>query len=235
VTDSHGQVISRLATILAGLQDVDPLAHRLCEAGRQMLDADGAALILPADDELRVTVCATDDLSAELEDAQVVVGQGPTTEALETSTVTRVDVGRGEGARWPLFDERVTVMGFTGVLTVVPLSFEHHTVGVLSARDQEVHETDPSLHRFLGAALAAALLEDPLATLAGSNGDGAWSAQAKVHQATGMLIAQLGVRTTDALALLRAQAFSTGATLLEISESVIDRHINFRDFTVEGD
>jgi GAF domain-containing protein len=235
MTDTYERVIARFASILASLQDVDPLVERLCEAGRQMLGADGAALVLPADEQLRVTVCATDDLASSLEDVQVVVAQGPTVTALETGLVMSADVGQGEDGRWPLFHERVTALGFDGVVTAVPLTLDQETVGVLMVHDTKPTTTGDNVYRFLGASLAAALLEDPLIALGGPAGDGRWTSQAKVHQATGMVIAQVGVRTTDALALLRAQAFSTGASLLEVAQHVIERHINFRDFTVEGD
>ena len=39
-------------------------------------------------------------------------------------------------------------------------------------------------------------------------GQGPWAERAEVHQATGMVVAQLGVPESDALALLRAHAYS---------------------------
>ncbi len=50
-----------------------------------------------------------------------------------------------------------------------------------------------------------------------------------------MIVAQVGVRTEDALALLRGQAFARNATLIEVAQDIIRRRINFRDFTIEGD
>ncbi len=235
MTETYDHVISRLASILASLQDVDPLVERLCEAGRRMLEADGASIVLPTEPDIRVTTCSTDELAATLEDLQVVVGQGPTPTALESGTVSRADLSSGDDVGWPLFRERASETGFTGILTAVPLVFEHHVVGVLSTHRGKGAEVDADVHRFLGAALAAALLEDPETALGFTHEEEGWSSQAKVHQATGMVIAQVGVRPTDAIALLRAQAFSAGTTLLEVAEHVIGRQINFRNFTVEGD
>ncbi|MBA4609074.1 GAF and ANTAR domain-containing protein [Aeromicrobium sp. Marseille-Q0843] len=235
MTETYDHVISRLAAILAALQDVEPMIERLCEAGRRMLNADGAAIVLPAESDLRVTACATDELAATLEDVQSVVGQGPTPSALDSGDVISAEVSRSGDGVWPLFHERVRQLGFVGVLTAVPLIFEHHTVGVLSVHRKAHDKTDAAVYRFLGAALGAALLEDPANALGGTSQEDAWSSQAKVHQATGMVIAQVGVRPTDAIALLRAQAFSAGTTLLEVAEHVLERQINFRNFTVEGD
>ncbi|SKB10190.1 GAF and ANTAR domain-containing protein [Aeromicrobium choanae] len=235
MTETYDRVISRLAAILASLQDVEPLVERLCEAGRQVLRADGASIVLPAQSDLLVTACATDELAATLEDLQTVVGEGPTTTALASGDASSADVADGADAAWPLFHERLVQLGFAGVVTSVPLIFEHHTVGVLSVHRQSPAELEAGVHRFLGAALGAALLEDPANALGGGSHEDGWYSQARVHQATGMVVAQVGVRPTDAIALLRAQAFSAGTTLLEVADHVLERQINFRNFTVEGD
>lgn len=235
MTETYDHVISRLAAILASLQDVEPLIERLCEAGRRMLRADGASIVLPGESDLRVTACSTDELAATLEDLQTVVGEGPTPAALDSGDVSTADIPGADDDAWPLFQERVVQLGFAGVITSVPLIFEHHTVGVLSVHRQSPHQVEADVYRFLGAALGAALLEDPANALVGGPQDVGWSSQAKVHQATGMVIAQVGVRPTDAIALLKAQAFSAGTTLLEVAEHVLERQINFRNFTVEGD
>ena len=49
MADTHERLIGRLATVLTTLRDVPSLADRLCEAGRQMMSAEGAAIILSSD------------------------------------------------------------------------------------------------------------------------------------------------------------------------------------------
>ncbi|RYJ02684.1 MAG: ANTAR domain-containing protein [Actinomycetales bacterium] len=88
---------------------------------------------------------------------------------------------------------------------------------------------------FLGVALGTALLQDPALGLTDDLLAEARSARAEVHQATGMVISQVGVRPEDAMALLRGQAFANGTTLLDVARQIVQRHINFRDFTIEGD
>lgn len=65
--------------------------------------------------------------------------------------------------------------------------------------------------QFLSDSVGAALLGDE----ASSTGEGlsSWASRATVHQATGMVVAQLGVSAEDALALLRAHAFSSDLPL----------------------
>src|SRR3954447_6657178 len=50
-----------------------------------------------------------------------------------------------------------------------------------------------------------------------------------VHQATGMIAAQLDVAVADALATLRAAAFASGRPLPEVAVDVVDRRISFHD------
>ena len=58
-------------------------------------------------------------------------------------------------------------------------------------------------------------------------GRGPWSERAEVHQATGMVVAQLGLPETDALALLRAHAYSHDQSVAETAHAVIDRRLAF--------
>ena len=51
--------------------------------------------------------------------------------------------------------------------------------------------------------------------------------RAEIHQATGMISAQASVTLVDALLLLRARAYSTSRTMLEVSRDVLDRQERF--------
>jgi AmiR/NasT family two-component response regulator len=51
----------------------------------------------------------------------------------------------------------------------------------------------------------------------------------EVHQATGMILAQMRVTPADALLVLRGHAFASGRTVLEVAADVIDRRLDFSD------
>jgi hypothetical protein len=51
--------------------------------------------------------------------------------------------------------------------------------------------------------------------------------RAEVHQATGMVIAQLGVTAETALARLRAHAFVHDLSITDVARAVIDRTLRF--------
>jgi hypothetical protein len=81
---------------------------------------------------------------------------------------------------------------------------------------------------------------DPPATSAGNGsttaggsadedttGGGAIELRRDIHQATGMVLAQLDISPTDAFSRLRAHAFSTNRTVQEVARDVLARRLNF--------
>jgi hypothetical protein len=51
--------------------------------------------------------------------------------------------------------------------------------------------------------------------------------QLQVHQASGMVLAQLGVSIDDAFLILRARAFSDGTSVAQVARDVVERRIRF--------
>src|SRR4029453_18307684 len=98
--DEH-RVLARFATVLASLRHEDSLSTWLCEASRRMLDADGAAATLNYNGEGRLTIHATDETSAALEDLQEVVREGPGFDAARARDVVVGRFAHGDDERWP--------------------------------------------------------------------------------------------------------------------------------------
>jgi len=61
----------------------------------------------------------------------------------------------------------------------------------------------------------------------GASLDHSLHGRAEVHQATGMVVAQLGVSATDALARLRAYAFVEQRLLSDVAHDVVSRRLRF--------
>lgn len=238
MAEVHQRLTGRLAAVLAAVHDMGQVTSRLCEAGRLMLDADGAALTLATSADAPATmVAATDALSIQLENLQDVLGEGPGRQAMRDGASQVADFGATDDVRWPLMHERTRSLGFSGTVLAVPLRPGGTVVGTLmvhrsSGTVLEAH--DAMTADFLSVALGTALLHDPaLARQDEVLGD-VWASRAEVHQATGMVISQVGVRPEDALALMRGQAFAAGRDLRDVARDIIDRRLNFRDFTIEG-
>ena len=65
------------------------------------------------------------------------------------------------------------------------------------------------------------------AWLHGPWSDGLWNDRAEVHQATGMILAQLDVSAQDAFVRLRAHAFATCRPLADVARDVVARRLVF--------
>ena len=52
--------------------------------------------------------------------------------------------------------------------------------------------------------------------------------RAEVSQATGMLVAQLGVEPAEALVRLRAHAYATGRSATDVARDILDRRLSWR-------
>lgn len=225
-------ILTRLAQLAAaGYATHKHLAERLGEAARLILGADGAWITVQNGTPNRTTLCATDLVATRLEDFQEVLGEGPCRDAFRTGEPVTTTLRDHPGSRWPEFTR--AAWQNLGPLTIcaVPMRPGQETFGVLSFYFQRTGDLPESLEtsQFLADAVGAALLRDPESTDGNAEVTGAWSSRAEIHQATGMVIAQLHVPAEDALAILRAHAYAHDTTLAGIAHQVVTRQLDFRE------
>ena len=115
--EDQADVLAKLALQISRDASL-PLAVRLCQACVDILQTDGGSLSLASTDAERMTLCATDDVAARLEDLQEVLGEGPGTSAFSSGqqVVARIPASREQGnGRWPMFADAVrqTLGGLT--------------------------------------------------------------------------------------------------------------------------
>ena len=79
-------ILAQLVRVVASETSDQPLPVRLCLASSAILGADGAAITLCYTETTRLTVCATDEIAARLEDLQEVLGEGPGPDAYITGS-----------------------------------------------------------------------------------------------------------------------------------------------------
>ena len=226
MSDRSG-VLAQLARVVAGTASDSPLPLRMCRACVSILGVDGGSITLAYDSPQRVTLCSTDNVAERLEDLHEVVGEGPSLWAYEHGMAVSTAVDGGADHRWPQFAE--SVKREIGQLSIyaVPIIPESEIVGVSTfyLRRQSSLLIDEETCRLLINAVGVALVADPDLTDDGSAGS--WASRDKVSQATGMVMAQLGLRPEDALALLRAHAYADNTSLNGVSQAVIERRLDF--------
>jgi len=222
---STENALTRFTAILASLSGMDTLRERLCEASRIMLDANGVVITSETVPDGRIAVSWTQLLSRRLESLQDSTGEGPTIDSLRTGDVVIGDFGQADD-RWPALRERVADLGFRGTLIAIPLRSELALRGVLLAhRDEGALDGQHDDARFLGRAIGTAVLQDPSIGAQGHVFAEVLTDRDVVHRATSVLETGAGVRYEDALAVLRALAFSRGEELGAVAKGVVDGDI----------
>jgi hypothetical protein len=124
--------------------------------------------------------------------------------------------------RWPVYAAAVADQADIGAVFAFPLQWGAINLGVLDLyRRAPGPLNETALRDACSAADAAALMLLGLRTDPDPDGDLAWdrswSKRAEIHQATGMVVAQLRVGPADAFARLRAHAFTQGVGLAEVA------------------
>lgn len=227
-----GAVTRALLNMARDVGDERALAEQVCRACVAGLDVDGAAISLLTASSARETLHATDATAELLEDLQFSLGEGACVEAALTGRPVLVaDLHHSsEVRRWPMFAAAVVEQSDVGALFAVPLQWGTTNLGVLD------------LYRRAPGSLNTAQLRDAIsagdmATLMflGARTDPGDAmglehsvhSRAEIHQATGMVLAQLGVSATDALARMRAYAFAEQRLLSEVARDVVTRRLRF--------
>jgi hypothetical protein len=234
---TYDDALTRFTAVLASVKPLDTLQQRLCEASRIMLSADGVVITSETVPDGRTTVGWTQLLSRRLESLQDATGEGPMIDSLETGQVVVGDFSDPADERWPALRPRLAELEFTGTLVAIPLRSELALRGVLLAhREGRLQDTDDADARFLGSAIGTAVLQNPVLGAQSHVFAEVLTDRDVVHRATDVLGLEADVRYEDALALLRALAFSRGQDLGDVARAVVDGRLGLgQDAPGHGD
>jgi hypothetical protein len=227
-----GAVTRALLAIAQDLRDDRVLAEQICLACVAGLDVDGAAISVLTASTMRETLWASDATAELLEDLQFSLGEGACIEAAVTARPVFVpDLSdTAETGRWPIYAAAVVEQAGIGAVFALPLQWGAITVGVLDLYRRAPGSLSQEQSRdALSAADAATLMLLGLRTDPGEDlaWDRSWSNRAEIHQATGMVVAQLEISATDAFARLRAYAFAEQRPLGDVARDVVARRLHF--------
>jgi ANTAR domain-containing protein/GAF domain-containing protein len=230
-----GAVTRALLAIARDVEDDRVLAAEICRACVQGLDIDGAAMSLLTADPLRETVFASDATADLLEDLQFSLGEGACIDAaVSRRPVLVADMNDpAQTARWPVYAAAVAEQTGVRAIFALPLQWGAIDVGVLDLYRRAPGALSAAQMRdALSAADAATLILLGLRSDPGDDDqawDRSWGNRAEIHQATGMVVAQLGVSAADALARLRAHAFAEQRLLGDVARDVVARRLCFTE------
>jgi hypothetical protein len=226
--EQPGSLLAHLTRVLARTEPQAPTSLRMCVAFSKVLASDGASITVGITSPERVLLCATDDVAADVEDAQDVLSEGPGVDAYRTGTAVSGLSLAEQRRRWPMLSEMLETRGPQLDLHAFPVRPESAVLGVVCVHQAVERALAVSLDeaQFLANALGVALLGH---LDSDSASEERWAVRDRFDQATGMVVAQLKVRPEDAAAVLRAHAFAHATTLETVSLWVLARTLDFSD------
>jgi hypothetical protein len=142
--------------------------------------------------------------------------------------------------RWPIFAAAVAEQTDVRALFAFPLQWATVNVGVLDLYRRTPGGLSTAQCRDAisasetGALMLLGVRTDPGHTDADGESGGSWldhspSSRAEIHQATGIVLTQLGVSAPQALARMRGYAFVEQRLLIDVARDVVSRRLQFTD------
>jgi len=226
------QVLADLADLADGA-DGDVTSARLCQVCMNVTGVAGAGIMLVSDDVPAGSACTTGEVSSLIEDLQHTLGEGPCVDAYHLDRpVLEPDLANPVVSRWPAFtgpavDAGVrAVFGFPLVVGAVRLGALNLYAERPGPLTDDQHADALVMAQMAAEAVLAMQAGESVGVLATALERGS-NFQYVVHQAAGMVSAQLEVTVAEALVRLRAHAFAHGRLVADVAAEVVARRLRF--------
>ena len=235
MAESRGANLWSLIAVHAAKAGRQVAVCDVCAVAVSSVRASGAWVAASSSRGPDFVICVTDLVSEQLAELQLMLGEGPCHDVLDTAApVLAGDLGDEESSRrWPAFTVEARRAGAAAVFTF-PL-----IIGAIRAGVMGLYRGSPGPLR--GPELGDCLLLADAATmlLLDSLGDGGVPAadghesqlpgpaahREEIDQATGMLTVQLGVGAAEAFARLRAYAYAQDRRLADVAGDIVARRL----------
>lgn len=199
----------------------------LCLAVAQAMPARGAGVSVLTESGTRLMAAASDEVSGRIDELQFTLGEGPCMDAFATRRpVLEPDLEVAGCARWPAYARAASAEGARAVFAF-PLQVGAARLGVLDLhrdRSGDLSRAEFSLGVTFAQVATALLLDSQESAVNGRAAAGLdehLGGHTVLHQAQGMVMVQLGVTLVEALALLRAYAYSRDRDLGEVGRLIV--------------
>ncbi|WP_084741246.1 MULTISPECIES: GAF and ANTAR domain-containing protein [unclassified Curtobacterium] len=179
------------------------------------------------------TVSATDEVATRVDEIQFDLSEGPCWAALATDApVLETDLVQRPNAAWPAFNDAVRSEP-VGAVFAFPVAFGPFPLGAVDVYVPEPATIEDDTVRqamTLASAVSRRVLRRALRSIADEDDallDRSPSSRRVVHQATGVVLAQLDISPEDAYLLLQGHAFARRTTMRRVAEEILDGTVRF--------
>jgi len=202
-----------------------------CDAFLGVFPVSGASVATIGDVLGTQTLAASDGQAARLDELQFDLGEGPCWDAMRSAQPVLVpDIRTAEQNRWPalahsLRAEKVSSV-FAFPLVVGPLRF-----GAIDLYTAQPFRMDGVQAQQAGA-MAAVVSRHVLRRAIAEIGDGSLDvgnafSRRLIHQASGMVLAQLDMSADDARLVIQGHAFASERPMMEVAQDILDGRLRF--------
>lgn len=232
---------AEILALLAGNGAGEPDALSICRTSVEVTNMTGGGLMLMSGDIPRGSICATDDVSALIEELQYALGEGPCIDAFNFDrAVLEPDLASPVSPRWLAFTRQAVEAGARAVFGF-PLQIGGVRLGALNLYRDEPGPMTDSQHG--DALVLAGIAAQAILVMQAGAQPGQLATELErtaefesvVHQASGMVAAQLDASVAHALIRLRAYAFGNGRSLRDVAKAVVARELRFNAGNGEKD
>lgn len=225
-----------MATLLEDLdadrQQGADVGGRLCGACIDILGVSGAGIMLMSGGRHNGTLAVSDAVIGVVEELQFTLGEGPCIDAcVSAEPVFEPDLRDPRMARWPAFCGPAVEAGVRAVFGF-PLRTGGEGLGALDvyldqpgALGDEQVEDAIALAQVISTTVLSLQADATPGTLAPEL-NSRLDHRAVVHQASGMVSVQLGIGVADALARIRAHAYTSNRSVESVARDIVDRTLH---------
>jgi len=223
--DGFARAVAALTAAVGGSDD-------LCGPFLAAVPVSGAVISTLGNPLGTQTVCATSELAARVDEIQIDFGEGPCWDARRTGRLVSIpDLASEVGGEWPNIRTELRELGI-GSIHAFPLAVGPLTVGsvdIYSMVASTLHPLEVANVTSLSAIAARQVLRRAQEDAESSDEQmpGGPYSRREVHQASGMVAAQLNITVDDALVVLRGHAFAEGTSVRDVAEEVVGRRLDF--------
>jgi hypothetical protein len=217
---------------LAELHDADA---ELTVAVLRAVPVSGAAVSTLGGLLGQETVASSDAIAARLDELQFDLGEGPCWDVIANGTpVFEPDIRTHPRHPWPAFIEAIRHEPI-GAVFAFPLSVGTMHLGALDlyhAQPTNLSDEHARQVAAMSELISRYVLRRALRFAGELEPTESRHARRTVHQATGFVIAQLGLTPEDAHLLIQGQALVQGRSMTDVARDIVDRRLTF---TRDGD